>query len=223
MLTPHALVHGARAAVLLAMSVARTAALRPRAARSRCARADLATRLAHVRALLQEVTPLVDGHNDLPWAMREFAARRSTSSRTISRAPRRATPTSNACAPVALGGSSGRCTCPARCAIPATRACSSNRSTSRAAPSRATPNDFAWALTAQAVRDVHRTGRIGSLLGMEGGHAIENSLGALRAYYDLGARYMTLTHNVTLDWADAAGDVHNTADSPRSARKSCAR
>ena len=41
---------------------------------------------------------------------------------------------------------------------------------------------------------------------MEGGHAIENSLGALRAYYDLGARYMTLTHNVTLDWADAALD-----------------
>ena len=45
-----------------------------------------------------------------------------------------------------------------------------------------------------------------SLLGMEGGHVIENSLGALRAYYDLGARYLTLTHNVTLDWADAAAD-----------------
>ena len=41
---------------------------------------------------------------------------------------------------------------------------------------------------------------------MEGGHAIENSLGALRSYYELGARYMTLTHNVTLDWADAALD-----------------
>jgi membrane dipeptidase len=41
---------------------------------------------------------------------------------------------------------------------------------------------------------------------MEGGHVIENSLGALRAYYELGARYMTLTHNVTLDWADAALD-----------------
>jgi membrane dipeptidase len=41
---------------------------------------------------------------------------------------------------------------------------------------------------------------------MEGGHAIENSLGTLRAYYDLGVRYMTLTHNVTLDWADAALD-----------------
>jgi membrane dipeptidase len=42
---------------------------------------------------------------------------------------------------------------------------------------------------------------------MEGGHAIENSLGALRAYYDLGARYMTLTNNLTLDWADAAADT----------------
>jgi membrane dipeptidase len=41
-------------------------------------------------------------------------------------------------------------------------------------------------------------------MGMEGGHAIENSLGALRAYYDLGVRYMTLTHNVNLDWADSA-------------------
>jgi membrane dipeptidase len=49
-------------------------------------------------------------------------------------------------------------------------------------------------------------GRIASMLGVEGGHAIENSLGALRVYYDLGARYMTLTHNVTLDWADAAQD-----------------
>jgi membrane dipeptidase len=52
-----------------------------------------------------------------------------------------------------------------------------------------------------------KRGRIGSLLGMEGGHAIENSLALLRQYYDLGARYMTLTHNVTLDWADAALDT----------------
>ncbi len=48
--------------------------------------------------------------------------------------------------------------------------------------------------------------KIASLLGLEGGHAIENSLALLRHYYDLGARYMTLTHNVTLDWADAALD-----------------
>ncbi|MGH3992360.1 MAG: dipeptidase [Pseudonocardiaceae bacterium] len=68
------------------------------------------------------------------------------------------------------------------------------------------PDRLALALTADdIVRDFKR-GRLASLLGMEGGHAIENSLGALRAYYALGARYMTLTHNVTLDWADAGLD-----------------
>jgi membrane dipeptidase len=63
-----------------------------------------------------------------------------------------------------------------------------------------------WTPTAAATRAAMASGRIASLLGMEGGHAIENSLEALRQYYDLGARYMTLTHNVTLDWADAAND-----------------
>jgi membrane dipeptidase len=68
------------------------------------------------------------------------------------------------------------------------------------------PDRFALALTAEDIRREFRRGRIGSVLGMEGGHVLENSLGALRAYYDLGARYLTLTHNVTLDWADAAMD-----------------
>jgi membrane dipeptidase len=68
------------------------------------------------------------------------------------------------------------------------------------------PERLAPAFSAKDVRDAFKRGRIGSLLGMEGGHAIENSLGALRSYYALGARYMTLTHNVTLDWADAALD-----------------
>ena len=68
------------------------------------------------------------------------------------------------------------------------------------------PDRLALALTADDIERSFKRGRVASLLGMEGGHAIENSLGALRAYYDLGARYMTLTHNVTLDWADAALD-----------------
>jgi len=73
------------------------------------------------------------------------------------------------------------------------------------------PDKFTLALTAADIEAANKAGRIASLLGMEGGHAIENSLGALRMYYDLGARYMTLTHNVTLDWADAALDkpVHS--------------
>ena len=64
-----------------------------------------------------------------------------------------------------------------------------------------------WTPNARAVRAAMKQGRVGSLLGLEGGHAIENSLALLRQYYDLGARYMTLTHNVTLDWADAALDT----------------
>ena len=68
------------------------------------------------------------------------------------------------------------------------------------------PDRLMWALTAHDLRRAQKEGKIGSVLGLEGGHAIENSLGTLRAYYDLGARYMTLTHNVTTDWADAALD-----------------
>lgn len=66
--------------------------------------------------------------------------------------------------------------------------------------------ELTLALTADDIVQAKRDGRIASLLGMEGGHVIENSLGALRAYYALGARYLTLTHNVTTDWADAAAD-----------------
>ncbi len=68
------------------------------------------------------------------------------------------------------------------------------------------PDRLALALSAGDIRREFKDGKLASLLGLEGGHAIENSLGALRAYYDLGVRYMTLTHNVTLDWADAALD-----------------
>jgi membrane dipeptidase len=68
------------------------------------------------------------------------------------------------------------------------------------------PERLVLATRAADVMPAFRAGKTASFLGMEGGHAIENSLGALRTYYDLGVRYMTLTHNVTLDWADAALD-----------------
>jgi membrane dipeptidase len=69
------------------------------------------------------------------------------------------------------------------------------------------PEAFQLASTAKDIREAKKAGRIGSMLGIEGGHAIEDSLGALRAYYDLGVRYMTLTHNTNTDWADSAADV----------------
>jgi membrane dipeptidase len=63
------------------------------------------------------------------------------------------------------------------------------------------------AYTADDVERIARSGKIASLIGIEGGVAIENSLAQLRAFHRLGARYMTLTHNTTLDWADAATDT----------------
>jgi membrane dipeptidase len=68
------------------------------------------------------------------------------------------------------------------------------------------PETFELALSADDVERIHKQGKIASLIGMEGGHAIENSLGLLRQFHALGARYMTLTHADTLDWADAATD-----------------
>jgi membrane dipeptidase len=69
------------------------------------------------------------------------------------------------------------------------------------------PDVFELARDASDVERIFGEGKIASLLGMEGGHAIENSLGALRAFHSLGVRYMTLTHNGTVDWADSAADT----------------
>jgi membrane dipeptidase len=62
------------------------------------------------------------------------------------------------------------------------------------------------ARSADDVERIHRSGRIASLIGVEGGHMIEGSLAALRIFHELGARYMTLTHWDTVEWADAATD-----------------
>ena len=68
------------------------------------------------------------------------------------------------------------------------------------------PDTFELATTAADIERIHARGKIASLLSVEGGHSIENSLAILRLYHQLGVRYMTLTHSESLDWADSATD-----------------
>lgn len=69
------------------------------------------------------------------------------------------------------------------------------------------PDHFELALTADDVERIFAEGKIASMIGMEGGQSIGNSLAVLRMFYNLGARYMTITHSRTLDWADSATDT----------------
>ncbi len=73
------------------------------------------------------------------------------------------------------------------------------------------PDTFQLCYTAGDIEAAHKRGKIAALIGIEGGHAIEDNLRLLRDYYALGVRYMTLTHSNTNNWADSSGDIDNPA------------
>jgi membrane dipeptidase len=161
--------------------------------------------LARAKRILKQ-TPLIDGHNDLPWRIREDSvARGNVDSYDL----RKHTPGHTDLDRLKKGMVGAQFW---SVYIPGewrdsgyARVQLEQIDIARELIAKY-PDRLALALSVQDIRRDFKQGKLASLLGLEGGHAIENSLGALRAYYDLGVRYMTLTHNVTLDWADAALD-----------------
>jgi membrane dipeptidase len=162
--------------------------------------------LARARAILK-ASPLIDGHNDYPWALREHDPARDLAKLDI-REPQPAIMTDiprlkaggvggqfwSVYVPVDLQG---------QAAVTATM----EEIDTVYRMIRKYPDTFELALTADDIERIFKQGKIASLIGMEGGHSIDNSLADLRMFYRLGARYMTLTHASNTPWADSATDT----------------
>lgn len=151
-------------------------------------------------------TPLIDGHNDLPWAIRESkTAPRDVDAYDLRTHTAGHTDLDRLRAGM-VSGQFWSIYIPGEIADSGFARVQMEQIDIARQMIEKYPDRLMWALTSHDLRRAQKEGKVGSVLGLEGGHAIENSLGTLRAYYDLGARYMTLTHNVTTAWADAALD-----------------
>ncbi len=151
-------------------------------------------------------TPLIDGHNDLPWAIRESkTAPRDVDAYDLRHHTAGHTDLERLRAGM-VSGQFWSVYIPGEIADSGLARVQMEQIDIARRTIDKYPDRLMWALTAHDLRRAQKEGKVGSVLGLEGGHAIENSLGTLRDYYDLGARYMTLTHNVTTAWADAALD-----------------
>ena len=162
--------------------------------------------LARARRALR-LTPLVDGHNDLPWRIREDTVARGDPERYDIRGTAPGHTDIPRLRRGMVGAQFWSIYIPGEIRDSGYARVQLEQFDIARRVIAKYPDVFAWTPTAASVRRAFAQRKIGSLLGLEGGHAIENSLGTLRMYYEMGARYMTLTHNVTLDWADAALDT----------------
>jgi membrane dipeptidase len=154
--------------------------------------------------------PLIDGHNDLPWALRERARQHGGDlSQVVFDLDRPAAGLHTDLPRLAAGGVGVQfwsVYVPASLAgDAAVTAVLEQVDLARRMIARY-PESFGLALTADDVERVFASGRVASLLGAEGGHVIAGSLGVLRMLYALGVRYLTLTHNANVGWADSATD-----------------
>jgi membrane dipeptidase len=161
--------------------------------------------LARARRILK-TTPLIDGHNDLPWRIREDTIARGNVDAYDLRTHRPGQTDLDRLRKGMVGAQFWSVYTPGEYRDSGYARVQLEQIDIARRVIDKYPDRLALALSAADIRREFKQGKLASLLGLEGGHAIEHSLGALRAYYDLGVRYMTLTHNVTLDWADAALD-----------------
>ena len=160
--------------------------------------------MARAKALHKQA-PLIDGHNDYPWALREHNIERDINKLDI-RVPQ---PSIHTDIPRlregGVGGQFWSVYVPASTQAPVRTTFEQIDVVHRMM--RKYPDTFELARTAADVERIFKARKIASLIGMEGGHAIENSLATLRMFYAAGARYMTLTHSTNIRWADSGTDT----------------
>ncbi|WP_221355157.1 dipeptidase [Streptomyces beigongshangae] len=155
------------------------------------------------RAFLAEF-PVVDGHNDLPWALRE-QVRYDLGARDI--AQDQSAHLHTDLARLRAGGVGAQYwSVYVRSDLPGAVTATLEQIDCVRQLIERHPADLRAALTAADMEAARAEGRIASLMGAEGGHSIDNSLATLRGLYELGVRYMTLTHNDNIAWADSATD-----------------
>src|SRR5256885_10465367 len=159
--------------------------------------------LAEVRKILREA-PLIDGHNDLPWQYRKLSNDMSAINLRADTTKLKLATDIPRLRAGGLGGQFWSVYVPGTLnGADAVKAVLEQIDVVYQMVAQY-PDTFELTRSAADIERIHRQGKIASLIGMEGGHSIDNSLAMLRMTYALGARYMTLTHTKNLDWADAA-------------------
>jgi len=162
--------------------------------------------LSRARALHRQAL-LIDGHNDYPWAVREHDPSRSLDTLDI-RKPQPSIMTDIArLKEGGVGGQFWSVYVPVELQGQAAVTATLEQIDIVHRMVRKYPETFELALTADDVERIHKAGKIASMIGMEGGHSIDNSLADLRMFHKLGARYMTITHTSNTPWADSATDT----------------
>jgi len=160
--------------------------------------------LARARKLHSEV-PLIDGHNDYPWEVRQHYDHDLAKADISKPQPKLMTDIARLRAG-GVGGQFWSVYVPAELAGKGAVTATLEQIDLVHQMMRKWPETFELALTADDVERIFKKGKIASMIGVEGGHSIDSSLGVLRMFYALGARYMTLTHGLNVPWADSATD-----------------